>query len=261
VSDQADWSSSQDQCAITSVVEDAFEAVKLQAIVLERALAFLWRCGDNCQVHIDLRGRDLESVTDFIFGHPAPDDPNSNGWYWDVDLTFDPREQVAHLTAIFRNAADLRSRYSPGQLEEGFWYLISDADGGLCDLLWNTAVPWGARAQLIDATVALYRDLFAVDALDTSSHMFWDGIAYDYGLTRDPKTNAEDCRVQDAMYDALVQILLLDSLACQRAALHGLGHLRHRETEKAVESFLARNPKLSEKDRAYARTCASGTME
>jgi hypothetical protein len=213
-------------------------------------------------VDIDLRGRDLEGVTDFIFGHPVPEDPNSKEWYWDVDLTFDPREQVAHLTAIFRNAADLRSQYSPDQLEQGFWYLISGGDGGLSDLLWNTAVPWEARAELIDATVALYRDLFTVDPLDSSSHMFRDGIAYDYFCgNRDPETNAEDRRVQDAMFDALLQILGLDSLPCQRAALHGLGHLRHRETEKAVEDFLARTPNLSEKDRAYARACSSGTMQ
>jgi hypothetical protein len=211
-------------------------------------------------VDIDLRGRDLEGVTDFIFGHLVPEDPNSKGWYWDVDPTFDPREQVTHLTAIFRNAADLRARYSPGQLEQGFWYLISGADGGLSDLLWNSAVPWDARAELIDATVALYRDLFAIDPLDTSSHMFWDGIAYDYGLTRNPETNAEDRRVQDAMFDALLQILGLDSLPCKRAALHGLGHLRHRETEKAIKDFLARNPSLSEKDRAYALACARGKM-
>lgn len=212
---------------------------------------------------IDLRGRDLESVTDFVFGHPVPEDPNSNdNWYWDVDLTFDAREQVAHLTDIFRHAADLRSRYSPGQLEQGFWYLISGADGALDDLLWNTAVHWKARAELIDATVALYRDLFAVDPLDSSSFMFWDGIAYDYfsGI-RKPETNAEDRRVQDAMFDALLQILALDSLPCQRAALHGLGHLRHRKTQKAVEDFLARFPNLSEKDRAYAHACVRGTMD
>jgi hypothetical protein len=214
-------------------------------------------------VDIDLRGRDLEGVTDFIFGHPVPEDPNSNdNWYWHVDLTFNPREQVAHLTAIFRNAADLRSRYPPDQLEQGFWYLIGGADGGLDDLLWNTAVRWTARAELIDATVALYRDLFAVDPLDSSSFMFWDGIAYDYSCgIRDPETNAEDRRVQDAMFEALVQILALDSLPCQRATLHGLGHLRHRETEKAVEDFLARTANLSEKDRAYARACVSGTMD
>jgi hypothetical protein len=211
-------------------------------------------------VEVDLRGRDLESVTDFIFGHPVPEDPDARGWYWHVDLTFDPREQAGHLTAIFRNAARLRSRYSPGQLEQGFWYLISGANGGIRELLWNPAVPWAARAGLIDATVTLYRDLFAVDPLDSSSHMFWDGIAYDYGLTRDPRSNAEDRRVQNAIFEALVQILALDSLTCQRAALHGLGHLRHRETEKAVQDFLDRNPNLSEDDRTYARACAKGTI-
>lgn len=211
---------------------------------------------------VGLRGRDLESVTDFIFDHPVPEDPDAKGWYWNVDLTFDPREQVAHLTAIFRNASDLRSRYSPEQLEQGFWYLISGADGGICDLIWNPAVHWAARAELIDATVALYRDLFAVDPLDSSSHMFWDGIAYDYfcGIC-DPEKNAEDRRVQDAMFAALLQILSLDSLPCQRAALHGLGHLRHPQTEKAVQDFLDRNPNLSEDDRAYARACAKGTIQ
>ena len=66
--------------------------------------------------------------------------------------------------------------------------------------------------------------------------------------------------MQDAIFEALVQILRLDSLTCQRAALHGLGHLRHRETEKAVQDFLDRNPNLSEDDRTYAHACAKGTM-
>jgi hypothetical protein len=132
----------------------------------------------------------------------------------------------------------------------------------MCDLLWNPAVPWAARAELIDATVTLYRDLFAVDPLDTSSRMFWDGIAYDYFCgNRDPDKNPEDHRVQGRMFAALLQILRLDSLPCQRAALHGLGHLRHRETEKAVEDFLARNPDLSDQDRGYARACIRGTIE
>lgn len=41
-----------------------------------------------------------------------------------------------------------------------------------------------------------------------------------------PETNTEARRVQDAMFAALLQILRIDSLPCQRAALHGLGHLR-----------------------------------
>ena len=205
---------------------------------------------------IDLRGRDLEGVTDFIFGHSVPENPDWKGRYWDVDLTFDPGEQVAHLTAIFRNAADLRSRDSPDQLEQGFWYLDLWRGWWALRITMEHRVSREARAQFIDATVAPYRDLFAVDPRKRRSHMFWDGIAYDYGLTRDPEPNAEDRQIQDAMFDALLQILDLDSLPCQRAALHGLGHLRHRETAKAIEDFLARNPNLPEKDRGYAHSCA-----
>jgi len=145
---------------------------------------------------------------------------------------------------------------------QGFWFLISGAPGGLEDVLWNTGVPWKARAELIQSTVDLYRRFFAYDVLDTSAHMFWDALAYGYCVpTRHPESDAEDRRVQKAMFAALQQILGIDSLACQLAALHGLGHLRHPETESTTTKYLERNPELSEEHRKFALACIAGEIE
>lgn len=212
--------------------------------------------------HLDLRGRDLDDVTDSIFGHPVSDDSTDTNWWWKTDIVFDPAEHVANLEAIFRHPEPLRSRYTSEQLEQGFWFLISGAPGGLEDVLWNTDVSWDARAELIHATVDLYRRLFAHDALDTSAHMFWDALAYGYSVpTRHPESDAEHRRVQNAMFAALQQILRIDSLACQLAALHGLGHLRHPETESAITKYLERNPDLSEENRKFALACITGEIE
>jgi hypothetical protein len=214
-------------------------------------------------MHWDLRGRTLDEVTDFVFAHPVPIDPDDEtGWWWKDEFTFDPAEHVAHMTAILRNADVLRRRYSREQLEQGFWLLISGVEAGLEDLIWDTRVPWEARARLIEATVELYRDLFAADPLDSSAWMFWDALAYRYCVPiLHPKTDPEDRRIQDAMFGALRQILEIESPACQRAALHGLGHLRHPDTESVVTAYLERHPELSEDDRQYALACITGDVQ
>ena len=53
----------------------------------------------------------------------------------------------------------------------------------------------------------------------------------------------------------------IDSLACQLAALHGLGHLRHPATESAITKYLERNPDLSEQNRKFALACIAGEIE
>jgi hypothetical protein len=211
-------------------------------------------------IEFDLRGRTLAEVMDFIFAHPVP--TIQGGWWWEVSVDIDPEEYAARLTDVFRRADVLRSRYSREQLEQGFWMLISGADSSLEELLWNPAVSWSLRSALIQATVDLYEKLFRFDFLDTSAYMFWDGLAYGYCVpTRHPETDMEDRRVQEAMFSALTQILDVESRQCQLAALHGLGHLRHPDTERVISDYLERNPTLSEDHRRFAVACISGKIE
>jgi hypothetical protein len=213
-------------------------------------------------MQFDLRGRSLEEIKDFIFAHPAPATADEPGWWFEVIVEFDAEEYVRRLTEIFRDPSGLKIRYSIEQLEQGFWMLISSADTSLEPLLWETAVPWEVREALIQSTVDLYEKLFAFESLDTSVHMFWDALAYGFCVpTRYPATDREDRRIQDAMFSALTHILRMDSIACQTAALHGLGHLRHRDTEAAIQAYLASNPMLDDEHRQYAVACISGDIE
>lgn len=214
-------------------------------------------------MQLDLRGLRVEEVADVIFGHEAPRDATGNtNWWWNSTIVFEPVEHIAHLTALFRQCDLLRARYTRDQLEQGFWFLISGAPGGLEDLIWEVSIPWDSRAALIEATVDLYRQLFAKDSLDTSAYMFWDALAYGYCVpTRYPETDVEDRRVQDAMFAALQEILTIDSLDCQLAALHGLGHLRHPDTEVTIARYLERNPALTDEYRQFARACVTGDIE
>jgi hypothetical protein len=214
-------------------------------------------------MRIDLRGCSCEAVANFIFGHPVADDPEEeDGWWWGTEFVFDPIDLVMHLVAIFRSAASLPAHFSREQLEQGFWLLISPWELGLEELIHDRQIPWPARAELIASTVDLYRDLFAHDPLETSSHMFWDALAYGYGSQpRQSQLDPEHVSIQDAMFAALSQILELPSLPCQRAALHGLGHLRHPATEALVTKYLAARPELAEADRAYAMACVRGEVQ
>ncbi len=213
-------------------------------------------------MEFDLRGRSLDDIKDFIFNHPVPTITDEAGWWWEAIVELDPVEYATRLIDIFRQPADLRTRYTREQLEQGFWMLISGADTSLGSLLWETAIPWDVRETLIQSTVDLYEKLFALEPLDSSVHMFWDALAYDYCVpTRYPETDNEDRRVQEAMFSALTQILRIDSITCQMAALHGLGHLRHRDTERAITAYLAANPTLEDDHRQYALACISGDIQ
>jgi hypothetical protein len=208
---------------------------------------------------VDFRGRDLEHVANAIFSHPL--EPGVTNWWWAEELNFEPTEHTQNLAAIFRDPESLQARYSREQLEQGFWYLISGAPGSLEDLIWSAVVPWSVRADLIDSTADLYQKLFAREALDTSVHMFWDALAYGYCVpTRHPDTNADDRRIQDAMFAALQQILEIESIDCRLAALHGLGHLRHPNTEAAITRYLERHPDLTDEYRGYALACIKGEI-
>jgi hypothetical protein len=92
--------------------------------------------------------------------------------------------------------------------------------------------------------------------------MFWDALAYGYCVpTRYPETDSEDRRIQNAMFSALTQILRIDSITCQMAALHGLGHLRHPDTESAIKAYLASIPTLADEHRQFALACISGNVQ
>ncbi|PZM83985.1 MAG: hypothetical protein DKT66_04910 [Candidatus Melainabacteria bacterium] len=209
----------------------------------------------------DLRGCSYNEFLDFVFDHPVEKQP----WYFGskVQVVFDAVHNTDLLTELFSNARALLEKYSRDQLEHGFWALQSGRliDGLLPNLMFDQSVPFEKRADCIRAMFFLYRDLFSVDDLHTSSNMWWDSISSSNQVGwRSPSTLEDNMKVQDVMFDTLTQILYLESEECQGAALHGLGHLRHPNTEKVIRDWIATQPDLPEDDLEYAEACIPGEI-
>jgi hypothetical protein len=103
----------------------------------------------------------------------------------------------------------------------------------------------------------LFSHLFATESLDTSVQMWWDSICYDWHSgNRNRDRGGEDLQMQDVMFQTLTRILWLDSDSCQGAALHGLGHLHHPETQELVDRYLREHPSLTKGRVDYALAAA-----
>jgi hypothetical protein len=200
---------------------------------------------------VDLRSLSVEEIVAFVFDHPAPDPEEravDDAWYWQesIELKIEPRQAIAFLTDLFERSPELLSAYTDSQVDQGFWCLFS-AFGKeyFSEALWNPDVPWPERQRCIAATVSCYESLFECRSIESSAWMFWDLLAYAYYLGhRDPARSAEDARVQDEMFRALRTLLLQSSRgATQHAALHGLGHLRHRATRGLIAEYLSAAPR------------------
>ena len=69
--------------------------------------------------------------------------------------------------------------------------------------------------------------------------------------------------LQEAALATVKRILMLDSVACQESALHGLGHwhsLQPDRVESIIDDFLAAHPTARVELLAYARSARCGCV-
>ncbi|HEX8734953.1 MAG TPA: hypothetical protein VF721_06515 [Pyrinomonadaceae bacterium] len=173
-----------------------------------------------------------------------------------------PSVTLRHLTRLFRRPEFLLDSYNPNQLEKGFFYVVPYL---LCEvkfygLLWDKRVPLSLREECISSMFDLFARFFAVNPLEHSCFMWWDGLAYGYYMENGAAADEDGIEIRQAMFETLKRILEIDSEDCQKSALHGLGHLRHPETEKTINDFLRRH-KVNQKLKDYAYACIAGTMD
>jgi hypothetical protein len=204
----------------------------------------------------DIRGLTFEEFIAFLFGH---DINPSERWYWDAEVAFDANEVAQHYIQLFRNPWWLTQRYSLEEIEQGFWAAQScTLDCAVTHIIWDSAVPLKTREECISAMYDLYERFFARESLATSSHMWWDSLAFDdwHLGKRDRAKVVEDAIIQDVMFETLSKILALNSRDCQMAALHGLSHLHHPGTPALIQDYLQRGELLDEEQRSYAEAAA-----
>lgn len=212
-------------------------------------------------VHYDISGSSFEEFVEFTFDReiaPVPEGKREKAdpWYAHAEITLKPRKVLGFYVRLFERPEFLLTRYSKGQLEQGFWAMISHIECAVAVVIWETSVPFEARGSCVRAMYHLYERFFLKQPLETSSNMWWDVLAYDWHCDNRSRANGgEDELMQDVMFETLERILTLPSETCQAAALHGLGHLHHPSTQAAIERYLKRSS-VSAELRNYALAAA-----
>ena len=129
--------------------------------------------------HVDATGYSFDEFIPFIFGHDVVGEV-SKEWYSNTDVKFVPQQFCAHYIRLFRNPEVLLERFPKIQLEEGFWAMMSGTDWSVRSLIWEAEVPFAMREQCVRAMFELFSRFFSAEPLDTSCHMWWDAMCYDW---------------------------------------------------------------------------------
>lgn len=213
---------------------------------------------------VDIQNVSFEEFVGFLFDHdviPIPEyatnDPGP--WYWNIEVTFDSLRVVRYYRRLFSEPNFLVDLFSEEQLEQGFWAIQSGSiECSVSEVIWDEHIDFEERSSCISSMYFLFDRLFREHPLENAPHMFWDSLAYDwYCGNRSRSNGGEDLLVQDSMFQTLTKILRIDSDHCRFAALHGLGHLMHPDTERVIDQFLRGSETISDELVEYARLAAS----
>lgn len=211
-------------------------------------------------------------------------------WWWQADAPYlhdlTPAQTVAYITRTFNEVEAVAAPYTDAQLEQGLNYLSSTACSDYMRALTDPAVPVMDRRAAVMSFYTLYEKLYAVrcdrisalatqppagNPLNTSCYMWWDVIAL-YPATPDAPPDDAEARPRhqamldlvDTAFDVMGRTLALDHIACQEAALHGLGHWQYAYPQRAaamIDAFLDANPALNADSRRYALAARRGMVQ
>jgi hypothetical protein len=167
-----------------------------------------------------------------VFDHDVSDPQ----WYFELDADFwdaPASLTLAYLTRLFNAPVELLARFNDQQLNQGFWYLVSNAGSNHMFALTDKSAPLAARLQCLRSFIPLFQQLFATrctrhlsyidqpgaSPLNLACYMWWDIIPF-FAAPNDESQRELDAAALDVMEETLA----IDSVACKESALHGLGH-------------------------------------
>ena len=223
----------------------------------------------------------FEQWPTYVFDHPVPED-NADAWYWDIDRddwVEDPAQVIPFLTQAFENAGTVFEPFSDAQLNQGLWFIGSNACSSHMFALMDTGVPWWERRRCVESIHQLYEQCFArrcsphplapparagvshidepgANPLNLVCYMWWDILPI-AGQPDDPQRRELD----EAILGVMESTLQLDSIPCRESALHGLGHWQPAYPARVgeiIDRFSMRQPDLPEKLRAYMLNAYTG---
>ncbi|OAP42707.1 hypothetical protein AU381_16190 [Sinorhizobium glycinis] len=201
--------------------------------------------------------------------------PHGNPWFFDEDPPWwDPEPPVAidYFTRLFSTTEHSLAFFSDAQIAQGLTYLLSTSASGDNGWFYKTSTSTAARLRCVEAIENLFTDLFAprcaavlghIDEpgaapLNAVCYMWWDEFPC-LALADDPTFDL----MHRAAIGVMRRTLRLDSIACQEAALHGLGHwARNRPDEVAasIDEFLGDGRSKRAEIVSYARSARCGCV-
>lgn len=199
---------------------------------------------------INLNNYSFDEWVKFVFDHPV----SEPAWYWDDAWKWegDPHLLLKYATGLFSSPVFLLQEYGPEQIEQGFWFLLGSA-GKLDHWVWAKEIDWSIRKACIGSMVNVFQQLFVKNPFGETCYMWWD-LLCEFRGEGDPQ-------VRDAMLESLRRVLKIESHGCQISALHGLGHLTHRDKKKVIQEFLKIHSTIDQKTKEYAREAIEGKVQ
>ncbi|MGE0601902.1 MAG: hypothetical protein AB7J35_20890 [Dehalococcoidia bacterium] len=185
---------------------------------------------------------------------PGPD-PDWEG------KTFDPnpgdQRFVELCTELFTRFGELSAPYSIEQIDQGLWKIHGDPYFLASVHLTDEAVPASTGISCVKSMLHLFTDFLA--ARDPEAHVGSLYMWWDHGWF-----NATP-EFLHTVLASLIEVLKLPTLQCQKAALHGLGHLIGRQTlvegaAAAIEAFIRENATASQEVLGYAQWALTGKI-
>ncbi len=217
--------------------------------------------------------KDTRSLSDWIahvFDHPV----TKPAWHWDDSAPQweDSPDHIAFFIAeAFEHSGELLAPFSDEQLNQGFWYLVSNDGSEFMYSLVDQSVNPALRLRALRSFVPLFEQVMAVrcsphlshldehgaNPLNSSCYMWWDILPI-HGRPDVPERAEFDSEV----LAVLRRLLAIPQDACRESALHGLGHwfIYYPGAANIIDEFLSRTPDLRPELVAYAKSAKIGDV-
>jgi len=212
----------------------------------------------------------LAKWIEYVFDHPV----TNPAWHWAIDAPeWDgPPDQLAtYIAETFEDSGRLLARFSDEQLNQAFWFLVSESCSGFMCALVDLAVPSASRLRALHSFVPLFERVMAVrcsphlshldepgaNPLNSACYMWWDVLPI-HGCPEEPARAGFDAEV----LLVLRRLLSIPHDACRESALHGISEwsLYYPQASEIVEEFLSRTPNLRPELMSYAQRAKVGNV-
>jgi hypothetical protein len=205
-----------------------------------------------------------------VFDHPI----TNPAWHWasDAPQWQGTSEQIAaNIAGTFEQSGQLLARFSDEQLNQGFWFLVSNSCCEFMYSLVDPVIPFSLRIRALRSFVPLFEQIMAArcsahlshldehgaNALNSACYMWWDILPI-HGHPEEP-TRAE---FDSEVLVVLKRLLAIPQDACRESALHGLGHwsIYYPSVANIIDEFLARAPNLRPELIVYGKSAKTGVL-